>query len=266
MTQYEWETNYELGPAQEAEYGEVDGYGELGQHGEMEYEGVEEVGGYGETEYEDVGEVGEYGEVEEMEAAESPLHEVEEMEYAAELLEITDEQELEEFIGDLVKKAARAAGGLLRSPLGRQLTARLKKAARHALPVVGGALGTMVAPGVGTALGSKLGSLASTQFEADFEGMDQEQAEFEATRRYVQLAATAAQNAALAPPHLPPAVVAQRAVAAAARRYAPGLLPVVGYTGGPGSYGLAPPTSPGYAAGQSGRWVRRGRRIIVYGA
>ena len=58
----------------------------------------------------------------------------------------------------------------------------------------------MVAPGIGTAIGSKLGSLASGLFEVELEGMPQEQAEYEVARRYVGLAASAARNAALARP------------------------------------------------------------------
>jgi uncharacterized protein (DUF697 family) len=217
MSQYEWETGYEFGPAQETEYGELESY-----------------------------------------QGESPLQEYEEMEYASRLLgEVSSEEELEEFLGDLVKSAARAVGGVIRSPIGQALTGVLKTAAKKALPMVGGALGSFVAPGVGTALGSQLGSMASNLFEMELEGMDHEQAEFEMARRYVQLAATAAQNAATAPPNMPPPMVAQQAVASAAERYAPGLLPTL-TGGGPGQG----PQGNGH---QSGRWVRRGRRIILYG-
>src|SRR5919199_3545936 len=205
MSQYEYETGYEFGPAQEAEYGGA----------------------------------GEFYEAETYEA-ESPLHEVEEMELASELLEITNEEELEEFLGGLFKTVAKAAGGLIRSPIGQALMPILKDAAKQALPIVGGAVGTMFAPGVGTALGSKLGSMAGNLFEMEFEGMDHEQAEFEAARRYVQLAASTAQHAATAPPNVPPAVAAQQAIAAAAQRYAPGLLRILGYGfngGGPAGYG-----------------------------
>src|SRR5215216_5313783 len=155
-------------------------------------------------------EFGELGQELEMES-ESPLHEVEEMELAGELLEVSNEEELEEFLGKLIRHVGRAAGGFIRSPVGRALGGILKNAAKKALPVVGGALGTMVAPGVGTALGSKLGAMASDMFEMELEGMPGEQAEFEVARRYVQLASTAAQNAALAPPNVPPHQVAQQA-------------------------------------------------------
>jgi len=92
MSQYQWETGYEFGPAQETEFGEV---GETYQ-GES-YQGESYQG-------------------------ESPLHEAEEMEYASRLLEVNSEEELEDFLGDLVKSAARAVGGIVRSPVGKALT------------------------------------------------------------------------------------------------------------------------------------------------
>jgi uncharacterized protein (DUF697 family) len=231
---------------------------------EMETEAYE----YGPHEFEyetgEFGEIGETGELHEFQELESPLHEVQEMELASELLEITNEEELEEFLGKLFRGVTRAVGGVIRSPIGRALGGMLKNVAKQALPVVGGALGSFVAPGVGTAIGSKLGSMAGNMFELELEGMDREQAEFEVARKYVQLAASAARNAALAPPNVPPQRVAQQAVAAAAQRFAPGLL----RTGLPGA--SPAPAGGGYygatsARPRSGRWVRRGRKIIVLG-
>lgn len=42
--------------------------------------------------------------------ATSPFTEAEEMEMAAELLEVTDEAELDQFLGNLIKKAGRLVG------------------------------------------------------------------------------------------------------------------------------------------------------------
>src|SRR5207237_548278 len=83
------------------------------------------------------------------------------------------------------------------SPIGKALGGVLKSVAKKALPVVGGALGSMVAPGIGTALGSKLGSMASGLFEVELEAMPAEAAEFEVARRLVNMAASAAQHAAV---------------------------------------------------------------------
>jgi uncharacterized protein (DUF697 family) len=261
--------------------------------------------------------------------AESPLSEAQEMELTAELLEISSEEELEEFLGNLFKGVSKAVGGLIRSPVGQQLGGILKGVAKQALPVVGGALGSFVAPGVGTAIGSQLGSMASGLFEMETEGMSQEQAQFEVARRYVRLASTAASTAAQAPRNVPPARVTRVAITQAARQHAPGLLR--GTSAGTGQPRRAPgqvsrpsgvqrpvrpsprgpqgrrplgsaayPTSVTYVTGgngqdqglqpgwgepepswgggtqwvsqpepsgraHSGRWMRRGSKIVVYG-
>jgi uncharacterized protein (DUF697 family) len=201
---------------------------------------------------------------------ESPLSEAQEMELATELLEITSEEELEEFLGNLFKGVSNAVGGIIRSPVGQQLGGILKGVAKQALPVVGGALGSFVAPGVGTAIGSQLGSMASNLFEMETEGMSQEQAQFEVARRYVRLASTAAGAAARAPRNVPPARVTRVAITQAARQHAPGLLRGtsagtgqprrVPQGAGPGQPGR-PPARPG-----AGRQSPRGRRPLGYAA
>jgi hypothetical protein len=258
----------------------------------------------------------------------SPLSEAQEIQLASELLEISSEEELEQFLGGLIKKV----GGFVKGPVGQALGGVLKSVAKKALPIVGGALGSFVAPGVGTAIGSKLGSMASGLFEVELESMPQEQAQFEVARRVVGLTAAAARTAAQARPgpNVSPHTVARAAVAKAARAYAPGLqrqlLQTLKTTGGqPGAarrpggmgrpYGQRPRPGAGhgggfgapwyggvpgvvYAAdagtagpnggggqsnepyednyldagqgnggvGTSGRWVRRGRRIVLFGA
>jgi uncharacterized protein (DUF697 family) len=174
---------------------------------------------------------------------EGPLSEAQEMELSAELMEISSEEELEEFLGNLFKGVAKSVGGFIKSPIGRQLGGVLKGIAKKALPVVGGALGSFVAPGIGTALGSKLGSVASGLFEMETAGMSQEQAQFEVARRYVRLAAGAAQNAAQAPRNAPPPKVVRIAITQAARQHAPGLLR--GTSAGTGQPRRRPQQRPG---------------------
>jgi uncharacterized protein (DUF697 family) len=175
-----------------------------------------------------------------------------EAELVQELLEVQSEEELEQFLGDLVKKVAKGVGGFIKSPVGQALGGALKSVAKTALPVAGAALGSFVAPGVGTALGGQLGSMASRLFEVELEGMDREQQELEIARRYVRFATDAARNAALADQSIPSRALVTAAVADAARRYAPG---IIEDGRGSGSSGLA----------TSGRWIRRGRRIVVLG-
>lgn len=210
----EWETA-------ETEFGETELGGELGEYGEYESGETEAfLGGLLSSVL--GGEVGE---------AEIPFNEVQEMELAAELLEVTNEAELEQFLGNLFKKAVSGVGGFLKSSTGKALGGILKNVAKKALPVVGGALGSFVAPGIGTALGSKLGAAASNLFEVELEGLNEQEAEFEVARRYVRLASSAARAAATAPRTAPPQAVARAAVVSAARRHAPGLVRGTPYQG-----------------------------------
>jgi hypothetical protein len=185
---------------------------------------------------------------------ESPFSEGEEMELASQLLEISDEAELDQFLGGLIKRAGR----FIKSPVGRALGGLLKGVAKKALPIVGGALGSMVAPGIGTAIGSKLASSAGSMFGLELEGMSQEDQEFEVARRYVRLAGSAAQKAAQAPATAAPSAAAKAAVIEAAKQHAPGLLSRIQRP-----YGT--PATYGGRLRRSGRWLRRGNKIVLYG-
>lgn len=258
---------------------EFPGHGELG-HGELEWESA--AGEQESQEQQFLG--GLLGSVLGGEL-ESPSSEMNETELASELLEVSGEEELEQFLGNLIRSAAKAAGGFLKSGVGQALGGALKSVAKAALPMAAGALGNLVLPGVGGVVGSKLGSMAGNLFELELEGMNEQQAEFEVARRYIRFATTAARNAACAPSDAAPRAVARAAIISAARRHAPGLVRGVRtgrgrYPGrfGPGyrsgTYGFAPEGEPGdpsgYDAGrsgrpQSGRWMRRGHKILILG-
>lgn len=148
-----------------------------------------------------------------------------EMELAQELLEVTSEAELEQFLGKLVKRVGRGVGSFMKSGIGKAVGGVLRSVAKTALPVVGSALGSFVAPGIGTALGGKLGSMASKLLEAEErEVMGEAEAELEAARRYVRWANGTVRNAMRAPYGVPPRVVARSAAVSSARRFAPTLL------------------------------------------
>ena len=83
-------------------------------------------------EYEQYEAAGEYNEV---------FDKSELMELTAELLEVTDEQELDQFLGNLIRRAGSALGKVVRSPIGRAVGGMLKGVAKKALPLAGGALG-----------------------------------------------------------------------------------------------------------------------------
>ncbi len=223
--------------------------------GELEYEGGElEYEGGGELEYEGGGEL-EYegGELEN----ESPFHEMMELELAGELLEISSEQELEQFLGGVFRKALGGIKRFASSSAGRALGGALKGLAKKALPGIGGALGNLVVPGLGGMVGSKLGSLAGNLFEFELEGLGEQEQEFEAARRFVRLAGHAAQLAARAPRGAPPKAIAQRALVTAARRQLATLSRAAGAGAGAGAgggthrrtgYGLRRPVRSIYGA------------------
>lgn len=152
------------------------------------------------------------------------FNEATQMELASELLAISNEAELDQFLGKLVKKGFGLARGYMKSGVGRALSGVLKKVAKKALPIAGGALGTALLPGVGTALGGSLGNAASNMFELELEGLSHEDQEFETARAFVRFAGNAVRQAAASPQDQPEGEVARRAVARSARRYAPGIL------------------------------------------
>jgi uncharacterized protein (DUF697 family) len=151
------------------------------------------------------------------------LSETDEIELAAELLAVRDERELDQFLGDLVSKVGRTIGSVVRSPVARALGGALKGVVRTALPLASGAVGTFVGGPLGTAIGSGLASMAGQALGLELEGLSPEDQEFEAAKRFVRLASEATKRAAASPPSADPAAVARAAIAAAARRFAPGL-------------------------------------------
>jgi hypothetical protein len=198
------------------------------------------------------------------------LTEAEVMELRGELLEITNEAELDRFLGKLIKKAAGAVGKIVRSPIGRAVGGLLKGVAKTALPLAGTALGGLVGGPLGAQIGSGLASAGgkalgletgmSPETEMGYEtgyetgmgyesGMSQEDREFQGASNFVKLATDATKTAVTAPPGANPAAVAQSAVKSAVAIFAPGLA-----AGMPRSVGRF---------GRTGRWVRQGRNIII---
>lgn len=234
-------TQYEGGFEGEEEYSDMEA-GDYEGDFESDYEGGYEVGGFGE--------------------GEGPFSEEDEIEMAAELLSISEQGELDQFLGNLIKKAGRAAGRLIRSPTGQALGGLLKKAARQALPMVGKAVGTYFGGPAGGAIGSKVATAGGQIFGLEVEGMSAEDQELQVARRFVRLAGDAATKAAQAPAAGSPQQAARTALAAAARTHAPGLL-----RGGGGGAGMASAMrQPGARGKRSGRWIRRGNKIILLGA
>ena len=192
----------------------------------------------------------------------SPFSEAEEMELAAELLAVNSEEELDQFIGKLLKKAWKGVKKIAR-PFGKAL----RSVAKKALPFVGGALGSFIPiPGVGTAIGSAVGSAVGKALEAELEGLDSEDQEFEMARRFVRLAGAAAQQLAdEAEMETADPQAIQSAILNAAQQQTPGAAMPRGAKRRGARRG-AQGGARGTAKKHTGRWIRRGGAIILLGA
>jgi hypothetical protein len=184
----------------------------------------------------------------EQETGGEAFSEMEQEELTAQLLGVNSEQELENFLGDLINRAGRAIGSFARSPVGQAIGGILKGVAKQALPIAGGALGAYVGGPLGAQLGSGMASMAGQALGLELEGLSQEDKEWEATKQFVKFAGETVKNALQAAPNADPIAVANAAAVEAARIHAPGLL------------GAAPA-----AKGQGGQWVRRHGVIILFG-
>lgn len=187
----------------------------------------------------------------------SPFNEMQEMELATELLSVGSEAELNQFLGSLIRKAGSAIGSFVASPTGKALGGILRQAAKKALPVVGSAIGGYFGGSTGADMGSRFASTAGNIFGLEFEGMNQEEREFEVARRFVRFGGASVRKAAQTPVGTNPVSVARQAATVAAQMFLPGLL---------GAYGAVQETPAcSCGSGRSGRWYRRGGKIILVG-
>lgn len=225
-------TQPELDPEQFEPEGEA--FQDEGSADEAEALGDEELG-------EDAGREGE---------AEGPFSDGEELELAQELLGISDEAELDQFLGGVLKRAWKQVKRYVPAaiPIPGQLRGILQGVAKQVVPTLAGAAGTFLGGPAGGAIAAKLGSLASQALQSELEGLGPDDRDLEAARRLVRVAGTAAAQAATARPGGNPLAVAQDAVTAAVRQHMPG----------DGGYRRR------RRRGRSGRWVRKGDRIIIY--
>ncbi len=188
--------------------------------------------------------------------------EAQEMELANELLSVSNEAELEQFLGNFLRKAVSVAGKAIKSPIGQAIGGVLKGVAKKALPLAGGALGGFFGGPLGAKIGSGLASAAGSALGLEAETMEAEEREYEGARQFVRLAADTVNRAVQARGNGDPRAIAQVAATAAARQFAPGLLgAALGQAGSAGQSGRGSAAG----AGQSGRWARQGRKIVLYG-
>lgn len=216
--------------------------------GAEEYEGEYESDMEMEDEFasETIG-VGEY---------EGLFSEAEEMELASELLEVTNEDDLDQFLGKWIRRAKHKIGRFIPRPIMNRVGGFLKGAVKKALPGLAAAAGTALGGPFGGMVAGRLAPMAGKYLGLELEGLSGEDQEFEAARGLVRFGNAAIQQAASAPPTASPQAVAQQAVAAAARQHAPGFL----RNGSSGSANSIPGSRQ-----RTGRWIRRGSKIILLG-
>lgn len=191
---------------------------------------------------------------------EGDFSEIDEMELAADLLGVTNEAEMEGFLGNVWRRFRQFAG----SPTGRQVGGWIRNIARRNLPTLGRAVGTALAGPGGGDIGSQLAAGAGQVFGLELEGLSPEDQEFEVARRVVRLAVEAGKNAAQAAPGADPKEVARRALLLAAKKHAPGLLRRL-----PPATGAVTPAAGAVTRGEarrcscSGYWRRLSNNRIV---
>lgn len=153
-------------------------------------------------------------------------------------------------------KAGSWAGGSLGSAAGQRIGNYLGgKAGGRYLSKLGQTYGSKAGNWLGSTLGGKLGgSVANWATDAlglEAENMQQEEYEFIGAQHFVRMASEIAGQTLQATPHTPPKAAAQTAANTLVRQFMPGLIGAGAGAGG---------------AQQSGRWVRQGNRITLYGA
>jgi hypothetical protein len=186
--------------------------------------------------------------------------EADEMQLAAELLGVSNEQELEQFFGSLLSRVSGAASGFLKSQAGQQITGLLKSAAKQALPKLGGAIGNHFGGSTGAQIGSTLATNAGQLLGLELEGLSNEDREFAVARQFVRFGNDAVQRAAQSGYS---ARDARAAYLDAARQYAPGYATPDRFGSGSGTGSSSSLPNPLAHFATRGRWMRRGRTLIL---
>lgn len=219
---------------------------------ESEFENEQESGGFDQ-------EFSDEFEMEFLTDQEGEMGDSMEMEIAGELLSVSNDQELDQFLGSLARRAGRAVVSFAKSPAGNMIKGALKKIAKKALPIAGKAIGGYFGGSAGSAIGGKLGTMATKLFELELEGLSPEDQEFEVSKAYVRFANDALRKGAMAAkrnPNARPSQIVKTALKQSASVYAPGLLTSSSSMGGR--------QSRGPIRARKGTWVRKGRALILY--
>ncbi|MCI5131216.1 MAG: hypothetical protein D3904_06760 [Candidatus Electrothrix sp. EH2] len=220
---------------------------EAGEFGDSEYEAEYDEFEYGDGELE-----GEYEGLE----MEGIFSEAEEMELANELLNVSSDAELDQFLGKVFKRVVRKVRKFKR--YARPAWKIFRRIGRRVLPYAGAAVGTYFGGPAGAVVGRRLGKFAGSRLEMEFEGMGEEEMEFEVARRLVRTIGATAKDAVKAPTEVKPDVVVKKAATSAVQKFMP-------YYYGRRSRRSSPRTNFRRTRRSSGRWVRRGNSIVILG-
>lgn len=265
---FDYEEAFEMDDVMEAEYDEEydDEYDdEFDDEYDDEYD--DEMDDEMDDEYDDEMD-DEYDDELDDEMGGAAFSEEEEAELAFELLSVQSQEEMDEFLGKLIKRVGRkfkkGFKRFTRNPF-RFIKKGLRKVARFALPVAGRVAGSFFGGPLGGRIGRKFGRMASRFFEIELEGMSPEDQEFEIARRFVRFSGAATRHAMRNAARMNPARAARVGFKQAARRHAPGMLKPARRRGRRGGM-RQHRGSKGYGGhSATGRWIRKGDRVMLLG-
>jgi hypothetical protein len=175
---------------------------------------------------------------------------------AYELMTVSDPAEMEEFLGKLMSAASRRFkkfGANALPKLLPVLKGPVRGLLKRAMPLLGSAAGSVV-PGAGTLLGGMAGQKLGQLLGGEMEGASDDEAKVELSRKLVNTVTDAVDRAAQDPAaRSEPIAAARDALVGAMQANLPsGVRQAMGQR------------SRGSRA-SSGRWIRRGRQIILLG-
>lgn len=204
-------------------------------------------------------------------------NEAHENEMAHELMNIQNEYELENFLGNLLSSAWSGAKSLYNSPIGQQIKgqaiAGLKSLGKRALPGIGSAIGGRFFGPAGARVGGQLGNIAAQGLGFEYEGASPRDKRFEGSKRLVRIAKAASRRiAAYARSGKPmSARVIRDIILQEGRRWFPELPAPTMTMGGVSSFansgdsGFQSNAFPSSTSQNQGTWFRQGNRVIIQG-
>jgi hypothetical protein len=187
------------------------------------------------------------------------LTEAQELALAAEVLEVSNQEELEQFLGDLWDATKTAASDAYNSSVVQAAIPGLKAVGAAVLPRAAGWLADRYAPGTGGIASAGVQTAVDQWLKEELEGLSGEDREFETARRYVRFVNDVFRRVTQVPDRVPAPLAAQTVVRDAAREHVPGLVPFLVQI----RDGRVPSGDLGVEAPAGGSWTRQGSSIVI---